>query len=102
MHVTLVHVHVKPEHVAEFIAATGANHDGSVGEPGNVRFDVLQLTEDPSRFALYEVFATAEDAAAHKQAPHYLAWKDKVRDWMASPRHGVPYRALFPDEPGKW
>ncbi len=42
MHVTLVHVQVKPERVEEFIAATRRNHAGSIAEPGNLRFDVLQ------------------------------------------------------------
>ncbi|HWS14397.1 MAG TPA: antibiotic biosynthesis monooxygenase [Rhodocyclaceae bacterium] len=96
MHVTLVHVHVKPERVEEFVAATRANHDASVREPGNRRFDVLQSTEDPSRFVLYEAYASAEDAAAHKGTAHYAAWRDRVADMMAEPRKGVPYAGLLP------
>ena len=96
MHVTLVHVHVKPERVEEFVAATRANHDASVREPGNRRFDVLQSTEDPSRFVLYEAYASAEDAAAHKGTAHYAAWRDRVADMMAEPRRGVPYAGLLP------
>ncbi len=102
MHVTLVHVHVKPEHVDDFIAATRANHEGSVREPGNLRFDVLQLAEDGTRFLLYEVYATPEDAAAHKRTPHYLAWRDRVTDWMASPRQGIAYREIFPEDRSRW
>ncbi|WGS85954.1 antibiotic biosynthesis monooxygenase [Methylomonas sp. UP202] len=97
MHVTLVHVHVKPEHIDDFIAATRLNHLASVQEAGNRRFDVLQTPDDPSQFILYEVYASAEDAAAHKQTEHYLAWRDTVADWMAQPRRGVPYKALFPE-----
>ena len=41
MHVTLVSVHVKPEHIADFIAATQDNHLQSIQEPGNLRFDVI-------------------------------------------------------------
>lgn len=96
MHVTLVKVTVKPDRLAEFVAATRANHEGSVGEPGNRRFDVLQDPEDPTRFVLYEAYATAEDAAAHKQTPHYLAWRDAVAEMMAAPRQGIPYICLFP------
>lgn len=98
MHATLVHVHVKPEHIEEFIAATRANHEGSVREPGNVRFDVLQSVEDPARFILYEVYATERDAAAHKETPHYREWRDRVAGWMASPRRGVLHRALFSED----
>lgn len=72
MHVTLVQVHVKPQHVDDFIAATQLNHQASVQEVGNRRFDVLQSPEDPSRFVLYEAYVSAEDATAHKQTGHYL------------------------------
>ena len=64
MHVTLVHVQVKPEHVADFIEATRLNHEASIREPGNRRFDVLQVPHDPTRFVLYEAYVSAADAAA--------------------------------------
>lgn len=100
LHVTLIHVHVKLEHIADFIAATRANHEASVRESGNRRFDVLQSAEDPARFVLYEAYASAEHAAAHKQTEHYARWRDLVAGWMASPRQGVSYRGLLPQEPG--
>ena len=50
MHVTLVHVRVKPEAVDAFIAATHANHEASIREVGNRRFDVLQSPDDPARW----------------------------------------------------
>lgn len=102
MHVTLVHVHVKPEHVDDFVAATRRNHEGTLGEPGSLRFDVLQSAEDPTRFILVEVFQTARDADAHKRTPHYLEWRAAVAGWMASPREGKPYRAIAPEDPGRW
>ncbi|MCK9398184.1 MAG: antibiotic biosynthesis monooxygenase [Methylobacter sp.] len=96
MHVTLVHVHVKPAHIDDFIAATRLNHEASIQEPGNRRFDILQSPENPGQFILYEAYASAEDAAAHKQTTHYLTWRDTVADWMAQPRQGVRYNGLFP------
>lgn len=96
MHVTLVHVHVKPEAVAAFIEACRLNHEASVHEPGNRRFDVLQDAADPCRFLLYEAYASAEAAAAHKQTAHYLAWRDTVAEMMAEPRRGVVYASLYP------
>ena len=98
MHVTLVKVSVKPDRVDEFVQATRANHEGSVTEPGNRRFDILQDPEDPTRFVLYEAYASAADAAAHKEMPHYLAWRDAVAEMMAEPRQGIPYNGLFPKE----
>jgi autoinducer 2-degrading protein len=96
MHVTLVHVVVKPEAVDTFISATRENHEASVREPGNRRFDVLQSPDDPTRFVFYEAYASAEDAAAHKQTPHYTRWRDQVAPLMAEPRKGIPMRCLFP------
>jgi autoinducer 2-degrading protein len=99
MHITLVHVSVKPAHIDDFIEATRRNHVASVREPGNRRFDVLQAPHDPTQFVLYEAYASAEAAAAHKLTGHYLAWRDAVADWMAAPRRGVPYHGLYPAEP---
>ena len=96
MQVTLVHVHVKSAHIDDFIETTRLNHEASVQEPGNRRFDVLQSSDDPARFVLYEAYASAEDAAAHKQTAHYAAWRDAVADWMAEPRRGVAYTGLYP------
>jgi len=97
MPVTLVHVHVKPEHVERFIAATRRNREGSVREPGNLRFDVLQSEDDPAHFVLVEAFRDAEAAAAHKTTPHYQAWREEVAPWMAAPREGLRYRLLAPE-----
>ncbi|MBM4201917.1 MAG: antibiotic biosynthesis monooxygenase [Gammaproteobacteria bacterium] len=97
MHVTLVHVHVKPDCVDAFIAATAANHAASVLEPGNRRFDVLQNPEDPVRFILYEAYVSGDDAAAHKSTAHYAAWRDAVAEMMAEPRVGARMNGLFPE-----
>lgn len=100
MYVTIVHVHVKPEHVEEFVEAIGENHLASVQEPGCMRFDILQSVEDPTRFVAYEAYLDEGGAKAHKATAHYLTWRDKVADWMAEPRQGVRYDGLFPSEAG--
>lgn len=102
MNTVMVHVHVQPERVEDFIAATLENRKGSVNEPGNVRFDLLQSEEDRSRFVLLEIYRSTEDAAAHKETAHYLRWRETVAGWMASPRKGVPYLALAPGDPEAW
>jgi autoinducer 2-degrading protein len=99
MLVTLVHVHVLPDHVADFIEATGTNHAGAVAEPGCFRFDVLQAPDDPTRFVLYEAYRDAAAAAAHKETAHYLAWKAAVAGWMAEPRRAEPFSGLLPVHP---
>ena len=97
MQITIVHVHVKPQHIHDFIEATKLNHLASVKESGNRRFDVLQLAEDDNHFVLYEAYASEADAATHKQTQHYLTWRETVADWMAEPRQGIPFTGLLPD-----
>lgn len=96
MHLTLVHVHVKADCLDAFIDATQINHEGSVKEAGNLRFDVLQDPEDDCHFILYEAYRSEADAQAHKKTSHYLTWRDTVAEMMAEPRQGIPMRALFP------
>lgn len=95
MQVTIVYVHVKQEHIAEFIEATRKNHEASVQEPGNLRFDVIQSIDEQTRFVLYEAYDSEEAVVAHKQTVHYQVWRDTVADWMAEPRRGVSYDGLF-------
>ncbi len=96
MYVTLVEVQVKPDRVDDFIRESALNHAGSIQEPGNLRFDILQSPDDPTRFILYEAYATEADAAAHKQTAHYARWREAVADWMAAPRRGVRWNGLYP------
>ena len=102
MIVTCVTVHVKEEHIDDFIEATARNHEGSVSEPGNMRFDVLQCKDDPTKFMLYEAYESQEAAAAHKKTEHYLTWRETVADWMAKPREGVPYDVIAPKDSNLW
>jgi autoinducer 2-degrading protein len=96
MVVTCVHVVVAREHVEDFIRATRINHEGSVREPENLRFDVLQDPDDPSRFVLYEAYETEAGAAAHRRTPHYAIWREAVEPWMAEPRKGISYTVIAP------
>ncbi len=95
-----VHVHVKPESVEAFKAATLLNAQASLQEPGVMRFDVGQRQDDPTRFVLVEVYRDANAAAAHKETPHYPIWRDTVAAMMAEPRTSVKYTSLFPGETG--
>jgi len=97
MIVTIVHVQVKPEYIDGFIRITTRNHHLSVKEPGNLRFDVLQMKDEPTRFALYEAYENETAAAAHKETSHYLEWRDAVGAWMEKPREGVRYNGLLPE-----
>lgn len=98
MFIVHVHVHVKPEAVDAFRAASIENAENSVKELGVARFDVIQQEDDPTRFVLVEVYRTPNDPARHKETTHYQRWRDAVAEMMAEPRTSVKYTNLFPDE----
>jgi quinol monooxygenase YgiN len=95
-----VHVHVKSESIDAFQRATMKNAAASVLEPGIARFDVIQSTDDPTRFVLAEVYRDESAPARHKETAHYLEWRDTVAGMMASPRTSVKYSNVFPDDGG--
>jgi len=95
-----VHVHVKPDGVDAFRAATLENARASVAEAGVARFDVIQATDDPTRFVLVEVYRNPDAPAAHKATAHYSKWRDAVENLMAEPRSSTRYVNLFPDDQG--
>ncbi len=99
MYVVCVQVHVKPEFVEQFIQASHDNHLATrLNESGNVRWDLSQSEEDPTRFMIYEVYRTKDDFPIHQQTEHYLQWKATVADWMAEPRVGLKYTNLYPSD----
>ncbi len=100
MFIAHVHVHVKPNQVEAFKVATRENARNSVQEPGIARFDVIQQSDDPTRFVLVEVYRAPDDANKHKETAHYAVWRDTVAPMMAEPRTSVKYANIFPDENG--
>ncbi len=95
-----VHVRVKPDCIEAFRQATIENARQSVKESGIARFDVVQQSDNPTRFVLVEVYRSVEATTAHKATAHYAAWRDRVEPLMAEPRSRVEYSNVFPDEEG--
>jgi quinol monooxygenase YgiN len=100
MYIVFVHVKVKHEFVDQFRQASIENARNSLMESGVARFDVVQESDDPTKFVLVEVYRTPEDAARHKETNHYAVWRDNVMEMMAEPRVGVKYLNIFPDDDG--
>jgi autoinducer 2-degrading protein len=97
MYVVVVQVHVKPAAAESFIQATRENHSATQTEAGNLRFDVLQQTDDPERFVLYEVYQDESSFQAHQQTAHYLRWRDTVSPMMVEPRRAQKLASVVPD-----
>ena len=95
MFVVAVTIFVKEEHVQPFIEATLENARNTRREAGNIRFDVLQAEEEPTRFMLYECYKSKDDFTKHQQTEHYFQWRETVKDWMALPRQGIKHQSIF-------
>ena len=102
MLVVHVQVRVRPGRAADFLTATLVNARASLGEPGVLRFDVLQDQADPEHVVLVEVYRDADASAAHKATPHYAVWRDAVAEMMAEPRQSARFSAVFPDGAQSW
>jgi quinol monooxygenase YgiN len=98
MQIVHVHVSVKPESVEAFKQATVENATNSMKEAGIARFDVIQQTDDPTKFILIEIYKTAQASGAHKETAHYKRWRDAVMPMMAAPRQGIKYTYIFPKD----
>ncbi|MGD8683638.1 MAG: antibiotic biosynthesis monooxygenase [Chloroflexota bacterium] len=99
MFVAAVHVFVKPEAIDDFKEMIRANHEGSIAEPGCLRFDVVQSVEDPTEFLLWEVYVDEEAAAFHKTTPHYLAFKERMPELKSKERYADRYVGVHVPSP---
>jgi autoinducer 2-degrading protein len=83
MLVLLVEIKIKPGYRDQFVEALMLDAKGSVNdEPGCLRFDVLQDSENPNRIYLYEVYKDEQALEAHRAAPHFTKWRETVKDWF--------------------
>ncbi|WP_108661411.1 putative quinol monooxygenase [Acuticoccus kandeliae] len=51
-------------------------------EPGCLAFLIRQDRDSPTRFLLIEHYADEDALALHREAPHYLAFRADVADWV--------------------
>jgi (4S)-4-hydroxy-5-phosphonooxypentane-2,3-dione isomerase len=96
MYIVHVHIHVKPEFIEDFKAASIENARKSLLEPGIAHFDVIQQADDPNHIELIEVYRTPEDPAKHKETVHYNKWREIVEPMLTGPRTRTIYNNLFP------
>ncbi len=104
------HHYLKPEFVEAYRTAILENAALSNKEPGILRFEVFQDTEDPTHFSLIEMYRDQEARDAHMQSAHFFKWKDTVlgQEMFARKGHGntftlhesrLPDPAVTPESP---
>jgi autoinducer 2-degrading protein len=83
MYIVIVPIQVKKGFKEQFVEEIIADAKGSItNEPGCLRFDVVQDTDDANRIWLYEVYRDEAAFEAHTQTPHYIRWRDTTEDWI--------------------
>lgn len=80
----LVYVDIKEGAEDAFLAAITANMRTAVDvEPGVLVMYAAQLADQPSRWVFWEVYASAEAYAAHREAQHFLDYIAATDDLVA-------------------
>jgi autoinducer 2-degrading protein len=102
MIVRTIKVFVKPESVEAFEKVTIENHQGSIREPGVLRFDVLRNPERQGEYLLYEVYVDDGATAAHRETAHYKKWNETVGPMMAGDRQREAWSIVAPLERSAW
>lgn len=100
MLILIVNIHIKADRIEAFRTATMQNARNSRQEPGIAQFDLLQQTDDPSRFVLIEVYRDQAATVAHKETAHYHTWLAAVDEMFAEPRTRALYTNISPDGQG--
>jgi autoinducer 2-degrading protein len=85
--VLIAELQVTPESLEKFVPLILANAQASVAkEPGCLQFDVTQQTDDPTKFALYEVYVDAAAFEVHGKTAH-------VREFFAAAKDAIVGRS---------
>jgi quinol monooxygenase YgiN len=96
MLILIVDIHVLPDQIEAFKAATIDNSTNSRKEPGCVRFDFLQDADDPTHFALHETYRDRAAVDAHRNTAHYQRWAEQAPRFLKQDRTRVFYENVDP------
>ena len=83
MYIVVAPMQIKEGFKEQFLEEIIADAKGSIAkEPGCLRFDIVQDTNDLNRVWLYEVYRDEAGFEAHTQTPHFIRWRDTTQDWL--------------------
>jgi autoinducer 2-degrading protein len=99
----LVKVRIKPETRQRFLEAI--EHDAlhsEADEPGCLRFNVLQDTQDPNVYVFYEIYRDQAALEAHRATPHFAVWRQASEECLDGPAERTPCATVFPADATYW
>ncbi len=99
MFVIIATIDVKPLFREPFLASSLEDARGSMErEEGCLQFSIVEDRKDPNRIYLFEVYRDEEAFEAHKRMPHFIKWRDTVKDWYAGPSQAIKGDTIFPPD----
>lgn len=98
MFVVHINVQVKPEYIEAFKKVCIENAQNSVKEPLIRRFDVLQQSDDPTRFVLVEAYLDESGVAQHRQTAHYNKWRTEAGTMTVGERTRTKFTPVWPEQ----
>ncbi len=101
MYVILAPIEIKPGFKDRFVEEMLGDARGSVNnEPGCLRFDVIQDSDNPDKIWLYEVYKDEAAFQEHEKAPHFIKWLNAVKDWRVDgpPEGTIGGRNIWPPD----
>jgi autoinducer 2-degrading protein len=97
-----VKARIKPEQRERFLKAIEVDALGSErDEPGCLRFNVLQDTQDENVYYFYEVYKDQAALEAHRAMPHYAVWR-AAADALDGPTEATRCQSVFPAARAYW
>ncbi len=75
----------RPEHRDAVEQALRVMVAQSRAEPGNLRYDLFIRDGETLAFDLFELYVDEAAVQAHRQSPHYQAYRAATADWLAAP-----------------
>lgn len=94
MLIQVVYLEVQTDKLEAFLAEARANVQASRAEAGVTQFDLLQQSDSPHRFMLYEVYRDEAALEAHRQTPHFQRWVERGLPLLTGERVRVLYHQV--------
>ncbi len=100
MFTVLVSLRVKSDQVNAFTEITTKDAQASLQDPGVLRFDMLQQSDDLKHFILHEVYQSRDDGLLHLETAHFKQWQTAIRDMLFEPPQATTYLQVYPEPSG--
>ncbi len=82
MYVIIAPIQIKEGKKKAFVEEMILDAKGSIeNEPECLTFEIIQDPDDSNRIWLYEVYTDEAAFKTHTEAPHFIKWRDAVKDW---------------------